>query len=468
MTRLKRRRSDRSGRAPLPSPGRPPVAGRDGLRRFWAAIAAGRASEDAAVGVGVSQAVGTRWFRKAGGMPPAMFGLSAKPLSGRYLSFAEREEIALLRAQGCTIQGVARRLGRAASTISRELRRNAATRSGGLEYRATTAQWHAERAARRPKRAKLAINATLRTYVQQRLAGVVEAPSGVPVPGPCVSWKGRRHGPRQDRRWALAWSPEQIARRLPVDFPEDITMRISHEAIYQALFVQGRGALRRELTACLRTGRALRMPRARTRGRGKTFLSSGVMISQRPAEVADRALPGHWEGDLILGLGSSAIGTLVERTTRFTMLLHLPRMTGHGREVRVKNGPALAGHGAEAVRDAITRTITALPEQLRRSLTWDQGAEMAQHERLKIDAGLQVYFCDPQSPWQRATNENTNGLLRQYFPKGTDLSGHSADEIAAVAAALNTRPRKTLKWKTPAEALDELLRSANKPVATTA
>ena len=240
------------------------------------------------------------------------------------------------------------------------------------------------------------------------------------------------------------------------------------EAIYQALFVQGRGALRRELTACLRTGRVLRMPRARTRRRGKNFVSSEIMISQRPAEVADRAVPGHWEGDLILGLGSSAIGTLVERTTRFTMLLHLPRMTGHGKKARVKNGPALAGHGAEAVCHAITRTITTLPEQLRRSLTWDQGAEMAQHARLKIDAGLQVYFCDPQSPWQRATNENTNGLLRQYFPKGTDLSGHSADEIAAVATALNTRPRKTLKWKTPAEALDELLRSANKLVATTA
>jgi IS30 family transposase len=244
-------------------------------------------------------------------------------------------------------------------------------------------------------------------------------------------------------------------------------MRIS-QAIYQALFVQGRGALRRELTACLRTGRALRMPRARMRRRGKNFVSSEIMISQRPVEVADRAVPGHWEGDLILGLGSSAIGTLVERKTRFTMLLHLPRMIGYGKETRIKNGPALAGHGAEAVCEAITRTITTLPEQLRRSLTWDQGAEMAQHARLKIDAGLQVYFCDPQSPWQRATNENTNGLLRQYFPKGTDLSVHSADEITAVAIALNTRPRKTLEWRTPAEALDELLRSANKqPVATT-
>ena len=168
-------------------------------------------------------------------------------------------------------------------------------------------------------------------------------------------------------------------------------------------------------------------------------------------------MPGHWEGDLILGLGSSAIGTLVERTTRFTMLLHLPRLAGHGDAPRPKNGPALAGHGAEAVRDAITRTIVTLPEELRRSLTWDQGAEMAQHARLKIDAGVQIYFCDPQSPWQRGTNENTNGLLRQYFPKGTDLSAHSAEEIAAVAAALNARPRKTLGWKTPAEALDEWL-----------
>jgi IS30 family transposase len=401
-------------------------------------------------------------------MPPAMFGRSAKPLSGRYLSFAEREEIALLRAQGDTIQEVARHLGRAASTISRELRRNAATRGGGLAYRATTAQWHAERAARRPKPAKLALNAALQTYVEERLAGVVVASSGAPVPGPAVSWKSRRHGPRQDRRWAKAWSPEQIARRLPVDFPDDKTMRISHEAIYQALFVQGRGALRRELTTCLRTGRVLRTPRARTRGRGKSFISPDIMISQRPAEAADRAVPGHWEGDLIVGLGSSAIGTLVERTTRFTLLLHLPRMTGHGHEARVKNGPALAGHGAEAVRDAIARTIITLPEALRRSLTWDQGAEMAQHAGLKVDAGVQVYFCDPHSPWQRGTNENTNGLLRQYFPKGTDLSAHGAEEIAAVAATLNARPRKTLAWKTPAEALDQLLQSANKdPVATT-
>jgi len=467
MSRWKRR-SDRAGRAPLPSPGRPPVAGRKERGRFWAAIATGSSSEDAAATASVPQAVGARWFREAGGMPPAMFGPSAKPLSGRYLLFAEREEIALLRAQGCTMREVSRRIGRAASTISRELRRNASTRSGGLQYRPTTAQWHAERSARRPKQAKLVLNPALRAYVQDRLAGMVVVPGGSPVPGPAVPWKSRRHGRRQDRRWARAWSPEQIARRLPIDYPDNMTMRISHEAIYQALFIQGRGALRRELTACLRSGRVLRVPRARTRGRGKSFVSPEIMISQRPAEAIDRAVPGHWEGDLILGLGSSAIGTLVERTTRFTMLLHLPRMMGHSEKARVKNGPALAGHGAAAVCEVIKRTITTLPEQLRRSLTWDQGAEMAHHARLKIDAGIQVYFCDPQSPWQRATNENTNGLLRQYFPKGTDLSMHSADEIAAVAAALNTRPRKTLDWRTPAEVLDALLQSANKyPVATT-
>jgi IS30 family transposase len=280
------------------------------------------------------------------------------------------------------------------------------------------------------------------------------------VAGPDVAWIGRRHGRRKDRRWATSWSPEQISNRLRVDFPEDESMRISHEAIYQALFVQGRGALRREPTACLRTGRALRVPRARTRGGGKKFVTPEIMISERPADAADRAVPGHWEGDLILGLGSSAIGTLVERTTRFTMLLHLPCMEGHGDEPRVHNGPALAGHGAEAVRDAIAASISTLPDQRRRSLTWDQGAEMAQHAQLRIDTGLAIYFCDPHSPWQRGTNENANGLLRQYFPKGTDLSKHSVGDLSAVALALNSRPRKTLDWRTPAEALDELLRSA--------
>ena len=470
--RTGRGRSDRALRAVLQrSPGRPGVARCEHRRRFWAAIAVGQSSEAAAIEAGVSPAVGARWFREAGGMPPTTVAPSSKPPSERQLSFAEREEIALWRAQGGGVREIARRLGRAASTISRELRRNAATRGGGLEYRATAAQWHAERAARRPKRAKLAVNAALRRYVQDRLAGAVAGPGGATVRGPVVPWKGRRHGRRQHRRWARAWSPEQIARRLRLDFPDDETMHISHEAVYQALYVQGRSALRRELTACLRTGRALRVPRARSRGRGKSHVTLGIMISERPAEgpaeVADRAVPGHWEGDLILGLGSSAIGTLVERTTRFTMLLHLPRMPGHGDGDRVKNGPALAGHGAEAVRGAIARTITTLPAQLRRSLTWDQGAELSQHAQLRIDTGVQVYFCDPHSPWQRGTNENTNGLLRQYFPKGTDLSLHGADDLAAVAATLNGRPRKTLGWRTPAEALDEVLRLAQTGVATT-
>ena len=462
-----RRRSGRVLRGKLRSPGRPPMARREDRRRFWAFIADGLSSEDAAMRVGVSQPVGFRWFRETGGMAPSHLSPSAGVPSRRYLCFADREEIALLRVQGMGVREVARRLGRAASTVSRELRRNASTRGGNLDYRATIAQWHAERAARRPKPVKLTTNPALQAYVQDRLAGAVAAPGGAAVPGPTVPWKGRRHGRRQSRRWAMAWSPQQIAERLRLDFPGDSTMRISHEAIYQALYIQGRGALKRELTACLRTGRALRVPRARTRGRGKSFITSEVLISERPAEAEDRAVPGHWEGDLILGLGSSAIGTLVERTTRFTMLLHLPPMPGHGDGPREKNGPALAGHGAEAVRDAIAREITTLPEQLRRSLTWDQGAEMAQHARLRIDTGVAVYFCDPRSPWQRGTNENTNGLLRQYFPKGTHLGAHGAEDLKAVAATLNGRPRKTLGWKTPAEALDELLQSGQAGVATT-
>lgn len=264
--------------------------------------------------------------------------MSLTPVSGRYLSFDEREEIAILNAQRHGVREIARRIGRAPSTISRELCRNAATRSYAVEYRASTAQWHAERRASRPKIAKLAANDPLREYVQDRLAGAITKPDGNLAPGPDVRWTGRRHGRRQDRRWAKSWSPEQITRRLVIDFPDDESMRISHEAIYQALYVQGRGALKRELVACLRTGRALRVPQARTRGKGKQFTSPEIMISERPAEVADRAVPGHWEGDLILGLESSAIGTLVERTSRFTMLLYLPRMLGHGEQPSVKNG----------------------------------------------------------------------------------------------------------------------------------
>jgi IS30 family transposase len=239
------------------------------------------------------------------------------------------------------------------------------------------------------------------------------------------------------------WSPEQISRRMRRDFPDDACMRISHEAIYQALYVQGRGGLRRELTACLRTGRALRKPRRRVDHRKKR-MKDMVMISERPPEAADRAVPGHWEGDLIVGTGSaSAIGTVVERTTRFTMLVHLP-----------------GGHDAVTVRDALATNILTLPSHLRRSLTWDQGWELMEHAQFSVDTDVAVYFCDPHSPWQRGTTENTNGLLRQYFPKGTDLSVHSADDVANVAVALNGRPRKTLNWMTPAEAFAALLAAA--------
>ncbi|MBB6380616.1 IS30 family transposase [Pseudonocardia eucalypti] len=382
------------------------------------------------------------------------------PVTGRYLSFEEREVMALLRAQGVGIREIARRTGRHPSTVSRELRRNAATRGGKLDYRAFVAQWKAELMARRPKVAKLVTNERLHEYVRERLSGQVRRCDGVPVAGPATAeWKGRNKPHRQDRRWVQAWSPEQISNRLKVDFPDDESMRISPEAIYQALYVESRGGLKRELVACLRTGRALRVPRSRARQRPQGHVTPEVMISERPAEAADRAVPGHWEGDLIIGTDRSAIGTLVERTTRFTMLIHLPRMHGYGVEPRVKNGPALAGYGAEAMRAALAEQMAGLPEQLRRSLTWDRGKELAQHAQLKIDTGISVYFADPHSPWQRGTNENTNGLLRQYFPKGTDLSRWNAEEIQAVAATLNSRPRKILEWKTPAEALDDQLAS---------
>ena len=376
-------------------------------RNFWRKVALGLSTEDAAAAVGVSRDVGWRWFREGGGMAT----LELTEPTGRYLSMAEREEIAVLRGQ-VSGREIARRLKRSPATISRELRRNA---TGGepARYRATVAQAEADRRARRPKTAKLAACQPLHDYVAGKLEGVEH------------------------------WSPEQISRRIRVEFPDDERMRISHEAIYQALYVQGRGALRRELTVCLRTGRALRKPQRRVDQR-RERIKDKVLIADRPAEVADRAVPGHWEGDLITGAANgSAIGTLVERTTRFTMLLHLP-----------------TDHGATAVRDAITTTIATLPAALRRSLTWDQGIELSEHLRLTIEADLPVFFCDPHSPWQRGTNENTNGLLRQYFPKGTDLSVHSPEDLAHVAAALNGRPRKTLDWRTPAEALAALLSEA--------
>jgi IS30 family transposase len=378
-------------------------------RAFWRLVRGGLSVTEASAALGVSRSSGKAWFRDGGGMPTLEL---AEP-AGRYLSFVEREEIAVGIAAGLTQAEIARRLGRPPSTVSRELHRNCPRHSDGKlrlgRYRAGLAQCKADQRARRPKTAKLVRHPLLRDYVQAKL-------------------EGEEH-----------WSPEQIARRLPIDFPDDEQMRVSHETIYQSIYVQGRGALRRELAACLRTGRALRKPHRRSdQRRGR--LQDLPMISERPAEVADRAVPGHWEGDLIIGKNSgSAIGTLVERSTRFTMLLHL------------------SDQSAATVRDAIATTITTLPAALRQSLTWDQGKELAEHAQLRIDTDVEVYFCDPHSPWQRGTNENTNGLLRQYFPKATDLSIYSRQRLAEVAAALNGRPRKTLDWRTPAEALNELL-----------
>ena len=455
--------ADRALRPAMRSPGRP-IPARHVEREFWRLIAQGKSTEDSAVATGVSVPVGSRWFRHAGGMTPLPL---AEP-TGRYLSFAEREELALLRARGLGVRAIAREIGRDPSTISRELRRNAATRGGKLEYRASVAQWKAQVTAKRPKPAKLATNDRLCEYVRERLSGELTRPDGTAVPGPPTIWKGLNKPHRADRRWASAWSPEQISRRLVVDFPDDEDMRISHEAIYQALYIEGRGALKRELVACLRTGRALRKPRERARNRPQGHVTPDVVLSERPAEAEDRAVPGHWEGDLIIGLHRSAIGTVVERTSRYTLLVHLPRLEGYGIEAPVKNGPALGGYGAIAMKDALESTMGSMPADLLRSLTWDRGKELSAHAQFTIDTGIKVFFADPHSPWQRATNENTNGLLRQYFPKGTDLSRWSLDDILAVQDSLNSRPRKVLGWKTPAEALDEQLRSLHHAgVATT-
>jgi IS30 family transposase len=444
-----------TGRAAMRSPGHP--SHRNEIERlFWKEIATGITSEKAAVAVGVSQAVGSRWFRYRGGMPLFM----SKPVSGKCLSFAEREQIALLRAQDVGVREIARQIERSASTVSRELRRNAATRGAQLEYRASVAQWKAEIAAKRPKPAKLMTHPRLRDYVQARLEGRIHDANGSEIAGPrYVPFKGRNKPHRGDRKWVNGWSPEQIANRLCVDFPEDESMRISHEAIYQALYIQGRGALKRELVSCLRTGRALRVPRARAQAKTWAHVNERVMISQRPAEVEDRAVPGHWEGDLIIGLNRSAIATLVERSSRFTMLVHLPREKGYGVIERTKNGPALAGYGAVTMANALSRTVAKLPQQLWQSLTWDRGKELSDHARFTVESGVSVFFADPHSPWQRGTNENTNGLLRQYFPMGTDLSRWGDRELQAVANTLNTRPRKTLGWRTPAEALNQYLQS---------
>jgi IS30 family transposase len=445
--------ADRAVRAGMRSPGAPALP-REVQRLFWIEIAKGVLPAEAAVAVGASQPVGQRWFHNAGGMPP--FDLT--PLAGRYLSFAEREEIALLKAQGAGVRAIARAVGRDPGTISRELRRNAATRVGSTGYRASVAQWKAEITAKRPKTAKLVANQQLRDYVQERLSGQISRPDGAVEAGPKPPrWTGNNKPHRKDRAWVRAWSPEQIANRIRLDFPDDGSMRISHEAIYQSLYIEGRGALKRELVWCLRTGRALRAPRERSRRKTWAHVTPQVLLSERPAEAEDRAVPGHWEGDLLIGLERSAIGTVVERTTRFTTLVHLPREKGYRHKETPRNGPALGGYGALTMKNALATTMSTLPDQMLRSLTWDRGKEMSAHAQFSVETGIPVFFADPQSPWQRGTNENTNGLLRQYFPKGTDLSRWSAEELQAVANALNTRPRKTLGWKTPAEAFNEHL-----------
>ena len=452
--RLRRQwRADRALRPAMRSPGRPDPS-RAVQRQFWRTIATGVTTAEASLAVGVSVPVGTRWFRHAGGMPP----ISLAEPTGRYLSFEEREEIAIMRAKDKGVREIARALGRDPGTISRELRRNAATRRGTQEYRATVAQWKAQQVAKRPKVARLIVNDRLREYVQERLDGSVKRADGTVVAGPVTAdWKGRNKPHRQDRRWATAWSPEQISHRLRIDFPDDESMRISHEAIYQALFIEGRGALKREMVACLRTGRALRQPRARSQNKAQGHVTEDVVLSERPAEAADRAVPGHWEGDLIIGTGRSAIGTVIERSSRATLLVHLPRLEGWGESPPVKNGASLGGYGALAMNSALTASMTKLPIQLRKTLTWDRGKELSGHAAFTLATGTKVFFADPHSPWQRPTNENTNGLLRQYFPKGTDLSRWSAEDLEAVALALNNRPRKVLGWRTPAEVFDEQL-----------
>jgi IS30 family transposase len=326
-----------------------------------------------------------RWFRLAGGVK----GNGPGPVTGRYLSLAEREEIMAGLAGGDSYRVIGARIGRPASTISREVRRNGPPG----RYRALRAQALAEERAARPKTAKLAADGELRDWVRRHLE--------------------------------MKWSPEQISALLKREFADRPEMRVSPETIYQSIYVQGRGALRRELAVCLRTGRALRKPR-RTGGERRGRIKDMVMISERPAEAADRAVPGHWEGDLLIGAaGKSAIGTLVERTTRFTMLVPLPQ-----------------GYDAPVTAAALTPVIASLPDALRRSLTWDQGREMKAHAQIAVAADCQIYFCDPHSPWQRGSNENTNGLLRQYFPKGTPLGGHSPAHLAAVAAELNGRPAR--------------------------
>jgi len=394
-------------------------AGREVRRQFWLLIRAGLVRKQAAVALGLNEDTGKEWFRQAGGVIPAFL---TAPVSDRSLSFAEREEILVGVEHGDSIRVIAKDLGRAPSTVLRELRRTmrqpyrfrarparqrGRPRTPPWDDRPSRAQRRAERLATRSKPAKLATNVPLRELVQAKLLQRL--------------------------------SPQQVSAYLRKKFPDNPQMQVSHEAIYQSIYVQGRGALRRALAICLRTGRALRRPR-RIGEQRSSRIKGMVNISERPAEVEDRAIPGHWEGDLILGKsGRSAIGTLVERSTRFVMLLHLPE-----------------GHGALQVQQAMIAATQRLPSLIWKSLTWDQGTEMRNHAAIQIATGLEIYFCDPAKPWQRGSNENTNGLLRQYFPKGTDLSQHGPEYLEFVAAEMNLRPRMTLGWKCPAEVLGHL------------
>jgi transposase, IS30 family len=405
---------------------------REQRRQYWLAVKAGKLPGEAGLAVGVDEETGERWFRQAGGVIPAHVLQQA---SNRYLSFSEREEIFAGVERGESIRAIARRLGRQPSTVLRELRRNMqhmyrtrwrlAGKAGRprvqpFDYRPSLAQKRAEQLSARSKIAKLTSHSRLRELVQAKLV--------------------------------LLLSPKQIAVWLRREFPQQPEMWVSHETIYRSIYVQGRGALRRELAVCLRTGRAVRRPHRKSderRGR----IPNMVSISERPAEIEDRAVPGHWEGDLILGRnGRSAIGTLVERKTRFLMLLHLPH-----------------GHRALDVEQAMLVATEKLPQALWKSLTWDRGSEMARHAEISIATGLDIYFCDPAKPWQRGSNENTNGLLRQYFPKRTDLGNFTADELDYVSWEMNQRPRQTLGWDTPAQALDKLLSASTSEadVATT-
>ncbi|RKE12366.1 IS30 family transposase [Catellatospora citrea] len=381
---------------------------------YLSLVAQGVGTSEACRAVGVNRATGYRWRHGRtsdnGGQQTTQRSAARRGVSARYLSIDERITLADLLREGASLRAIAASMGRSPSTLSREVARNSHPETG---YRPHAAHDRAEQRRPRPKTGKIEASPVLRALIEAML----------------------------ERRC----SPEQISRRLRRDFPDRDELHVTHETIYQALYVQGRGALRRELTTALRTGRALRRPRRQPDQRQSRFTTPMIMISDRPAEADDRAVPGHWEGDLVIGKDNgSAIGTLVERATRYVLLVHLPD-----------------GRTAAHVRDGLLATIATLPNHLKRSLTWDQGAEMALHHQFATIADMPVYFCEPHSPWQRGSNENTNGLLRQYFPKGTDLSTHSAEHLAAVAAELNSRPRKTLGWDTPAERFAKLLSTTN-------